>query len=122
MELGLEMIHLAIENGSTLVTYGKGRLTGRIDSSGSYTFYYDAQGNMTKEEKTINSVLYTTQYTYNKDNNLTSVIYPSGRTVSYTLDVTGKTTQVGTTLNGNPKTLASSISYLPCSFPESGVR
>ena len=38
---------------STSVTYGKGRLTGRTDPSGSYTFYYDAQGNLTKEEKTI---------------------------------------------------------------------
>jgi len=113
MEPGLKMIHLAIENGSTLVTYGKGRLTGRIDPSGSYTFYYDAQGNMTKEEKTINSVLYTTQYTFNKDNNLTSITYPTGRTVTYTLDVTGKTTQVSTALNDNPKTLASSITYLP---------
>ena len=98
---------------STSVTYGKGRLTGRTDFSGSYTFYYDAQGNLTKEEKTINSLVYTTQYTYNKDNNLTSITYPTGRTVTFTLDVTGKTTQVGTTLNGNPKTLASSITYLP---------
>jgi len=98
---------------STSVTYGIGRLTGRTDPSGSYTFYYDVHGNLTKEEKTINSVLYTTQYAYNKDNNLTSVTYPTGRTVTFTLDVTGKTTQVGTTLNSNPKTLASSITYLP---------
>jgi len=98
---------------STSVTYGKGKLTGRTDSSGSYTFYYDAQGNLVKEEKTINSVLYTTEYGYNKDNVLTSITYPSGRVINYTLDVTGKTTQVDTTLNGNPKTLASSITYLP---------
>ena len=98
---------------SASVTYGKGRLTGRTDLSGSYTFYYDAQGNMTEEEKTINNVLYTTQYAYNKDNNLTSITYPSGRVVNYTLDVTGRATQVHTTLNGNPKTLASGISYLP---------
>ena len=98
---------------STSVTNGKGRLTGRVDPSGSYVFYYDVHGNLTKEEKTINSVLYTTQYAYNKDNNLTSVTYPTGRTVTFTLDVTGKPTQVDTTLNGNPKTLASSITYLP---------
>jgi len=98
---------------STSVTYGKERLTGRTDSSGSYTFYYDARGNVTKEEKTINSVLYTTQYSYNKDNVLTSITHPSGRTISYTLDVTGRVIQVDTTLSGNPKTLASSITYLP---------
>jgi RHS repeat-associated protein len=98
---------------STSVTYGIGRLTGRTDPSGSYTFYYDAQGNLSKEEKTIDSILYTTQYAYNKDNNITSITYPTGKAVTYTLDMTGKITQVDTTLNGNPKTLASSISYLP---------
>ena len=64
---------------STSVTNGKGRLTGRTDSSGTYTFYYDAQGNLTKEEKTISTVLYTTQYAYNKDNVLTSITYPIGK-------------------------------------------
>jgi len=98
---------------STSVTYGVGRLTGRVDSSGSYTFYYDVRGNVTKEEKTIGSVLYTTDYGYNRDNVLTSITYPSGRVVNYTVDVTGRITQVDTTLNGNPKTLASSITYLP---------
>ena len=80
---------------STSVTYGKGRLTGRTDPSGSYTFYYDAQGNLTKEEKTISgypSVPYTTEYAYNKNNTLTSITYPIGREVTYTLDVTGRIT------------------------------
>jgi RHS repeat-associated protein len=98
---------------STSVTYGIGRLTGRIDPSGSYTFYYDAQGNLIKEEKTISGILYTTQYGYNKNNVLTSITYPSGRTITYTLDGAGRISQVDTTLNGNPKTLASNINYLP---------
>jgi YD repeat-containing protein len=110
---GLEMICLPIENDSMSVTNGKGRLTGRTDSSGSYTFYYDVRGNLNKEEKTVSSVLYTTQYAYNKDNVLTSITYPSGRTVTYTLDVTDRITQVDTPLNGIPKALASSVSYLP---------
>ncbi len=98
---------------STSVTYGIGRLTGRTDPSGSYTFYYDAHGNLTKEEKTINSLLYTTQYTYNNNNILTSITYPSGRVITYTPDQIGRISQVSTTLNGNPKTLASAITYLP---------
>jgi len=98
---------------STSVTYGIGRLTGRVDPSGSYTFYYDAHGNLTKEEKTINSILYTTQYTYNNNNLLTSITYLSGRTITYTLDQVGRISQVSTTLVGNPKTLASAITYLP---------
>jgi YD repeat-containing protein len=98
---------------STSVTYGIGRLTGRTDPSGSYTFYYDAHGNLTKEEKTINSILYTTQYAYNNNNILTSITYPSGRTITYTPDQIGRISQISTTLNGNPKTLASGITYLP---------
>ena len=98
---------------STSVTYGIGRLTGRVDPSGSYTFYYDAHGNLTREEKTIDSILYGTQYAYNKNNILTSVTYPSGRTINYTLDQAGRISQVSTTLGGNPKTLASGITYLP---------
>jgi len=50
---------------STSVTYGMGRLTGRIDPSGAYVFHYHPDGNLKKEEKTIGGVLYTTQYTYN---------------------------------------------------------
>jgi RHS repeat-associated protein len=98
---------------SPSVTYGIGRLTGRVDPSGSYVFHYDAHGNLNKEEKTINSVLYTTQYTYNNNNILTSIIYPTGRTITYTPDQVGRVSQVSTTLGGNPKTLASSITYLP---------
>jgi RHS repeat-associated protein len=47
------------------------------------------------------------------ENILNSITYPSGRTVIYTLDQIGRIAQVSTTLNGNPKTLASAISYLP---------
>jgi RHS repeat-associated protein len=98
---------------STSVTYGIGRLTGRTDPSGSYTFYYNAQGNLTREDKTINSILYTTQYAYNNNNILTSITYPTGRTITYTPDQIGRISQVSTILNGTPKTLASAITYLP---------
>jgi RHS repeat-associated protein len=98
---------------SVAVTNGVGRLTGRTDPSGSYTFYYDAQGNLNKEEKMINSVFYTTQYAYNKNNFMTSITYPTGRVITYTPDQAGRISQVSTTLGGNPKTLASGIDYLP---------
>jgi len=47
------------------------------------------------------------------ENILTSITYPSGRTVTFTLDQIGRIAQVSTTLNGNPKTLATGVSYLP---------
>ena len=98
---------------STAVTYGIGKLTGRVDSSGSYVFYYDSQGNMNREDKTISGATYTTQYGYNKDNILTSITYPSGRVVTYSLNATGRVNQVSTPIGGTSKALASSITYLP---------
>lgn len=98
---------------SVSVTNGIGRLTGRTDPSGSYTFYYDAHGNLTREEKIVNNILYTTQFGYDKNNRLSSITYPSGRTVTYIPDGAGRIFEVRTVLNGQPKTLATSISYLP---------
>ena len=98
---------------SPSVSYGIGRLTGRVDPSGSYAFHYNAHGNLKQEEKTIGGIIYATQYDYNKDNILTSITYPTGRSITYAIDQVGRVSQVSTLLNGNPKTLASSISYLP---------
>jgi len=98
---------------STAVTYGIERLTGRADPSGTYTFSYDAQGNMVREDKTIGGIVYTTQYAYNTNNVPTSITYPTGRTVAYSLDGTGRVNQVSTPIGGVGKALASSISYMP---------
>jgi RHS repeat-associated protein len=74
----------------------------------------NAHGNITAEQKTVNGVQYMTQYPlYNKNRVLKSIIYPSGREVNYTLDGADRITQVSTTLSGNSKTLASSITYVP---------
>ena len=98
---------------SPSVTYGIGRLTGRVDPSGTYSFHSDAHGNLTREEKTINNILYTTQFGYDKNNILSTITYPSGRTVTYIPDGAGRIFEVRTVLSGQPKTLATSISYLP---------
>jgi RHS repeat-associated protein len=94
-------------------SFGIGRLTKRVDPSGTYIFYYDAQGNLTTERKTVNSVLYITQYGYNRNKTLTSITYPSGRVVTYTRDTADRISQVDTTLSGNTTTVASSITCLP---------
>ena len=95
------------------VGYGRGRLTGMADPSGTYTYSYDPQGNLIKEEKKIGEVTYTTQYGYNQNNTLESITYPSGRMVTYRLDEAGRVLSVAATLNGGSKTLASNLEYLP---------
>jgi len=101
---------------STSVSHGIGKLTGRVDPSGTYTFHYDAHGNLTREEKTIGSILYyTIQYDYDNNNALSSITYPSQRTVTYepATDGTRRIATVTAIVNGQSKTLASSIQYLP---------
>ncbi|MFC1824383.1 RHS repeat-associated core domain-containing protein [Thermodesulfobacteriota bacterium] len=92
---------------------GQGRLTGMMDPSGTYTFSYDALGNLIEEQKTISGITYTTQYAYDPTGLLTGMTYPSGRTVSYDLDAAGRVTKVVTALDGQTQTLAEGISYLP---------
>jgi RHS repeat-associated protein len=92
---------------------GKGRLTGRQDGSGAYVYIYDALGNLIREEKTIQGVTYTTDYTYDAAGILTGITYPDGRLVSYELDGAGRVARVTTTKDGVTKTLAQSVSYAP---------
>jgi RHS repeat-associated protein len=83
------------------------------------TFSYDARGNLSQEQKSVSGILYTTGYGYNTNNVLTSITYPSGRTVTYTRDAAGRISQVDTTF-GSTQTLASSITYMPFG-PVSGL-
>ncbi len=82
--------------------------------SGSYTFYYDAHGNLNKRRKDDKTVFSTQPNTPT----ITTISLPPSpihreETITYTPDQIGRISQVSTTLNGNPKTLASAITYLP---------
>ncbi len=98
---------------SPSVSYGKGRLTGMADPTGTYSYQYDLKGNLKKEEKLIAGITYVTEYAYNKNDTLTSITYPSRRIVAYGLDTVGRIYQVTTTLSGTPKTVAFDLDYLP---------
>jgi len=95
-------------------TYGVGRRTGRVDQSGSYTYTYDAFGNLTEEQKNVGGVVYTTDYTYDESGVLTGVSYPAGFSVQYTPDADGRVQAVTWNKEGEtPVTLASGITYMP---------
>ena len=94
-------------------TYGKGRLTGMTDQSGSYTYTYDADGNLVTEERAVEGMIYTTSYAYDATGILTGITYPNGRAVTYELDTAGRVTKVTTTLGGTPSVVAENLSYLP---------
>jgi RHS repeat-associated protein len=74
-----------------------GRLTTINDLSGRMQFYYDKLGRTTRTVKTVDSVDYTTDSTYDALGRTASVTYPDpGReTVSYSYDTGGNLSAVG---------------------------
>ncbi len=65
-------------------SFTRGRLTSVSDSGGSTTFAYDALGRTIRETKTIDSVAYTVQRTYDLLGRVTSLTYPTGDVARYT--------------------------------------
>ncbi|MDO3380753.1 RHS repeat-associated core domain-containing protein [Gilvimarinus algae] len=94
-------------------TNGIGRLT-RIDDATGYTTYsYDAWGNVVSQTQVTSGNIYTVGYSYNADNQLQSMTYPSGKVVDYSFSATGDVSDVTLTSGSNTSSLATGIAYLP---------
>ena len=95
--------------------YGIGRLTSVTDISGQTAIKYDHRGNVIREDRTIGGTLYTTEYSYDLADNLTGMVYPSGRILTYVRDALGRVTSVTTKDNAaaSPVNVATSITYMP---------
>jgi YD repeat-containing protein len=52
----------------------------------SESWAYDLMGRAVKEQRVTNAVTKTTTYTYYMDGSVASIIYPSGRTITYGYD------------------------------------
>ena len=94
-------------------TYGKGRLTGSADPSGTAAYTYNLFGQLITDQKTIGGITYTTAYQYDTEGRLKSITYPSGRVVAYTLDSTGRPTRVDMSKGGLELAVARTITYEP---------
>jgi len=93
--------------------YGKGRLTELIDSTGSYRYSYNVFGYLTTEQKTISGTSFTTGYTYDEEGRPISIVYPSGTTVLYELNNTGRTAKISTSRDFVIQDIADNIDYQP---------
>src|SRR3989338_4263734 len=96
---------------SISVSKGKGRLTGMNDASGETLYFYDSLGRITKEERDIDYLSYATNYSYDKNGNLTGTIYPSGIFVHYAYD--GADRIAGVTITGNQLNSVINAEYIP---------
>jgi RHS repeat-associated protein len=92
---------------------GIGKLTGMQNSSGEYTYFYDALGNMARNEATINGMAYVTRYSFDGSGRLAAMIYPGGRSVSYLRDSIGNIIEINTVFEGVEQKIMGGIHYLP---------
>ncbi|ACM19395.1 RHS repeat protein [Geotalea daltonii FRC-32] len=91
---------------------GKGRVCTITDQSGTTTYEYTKKGQIAKETRTIDGIAYITQYTYDMNGNTKTIIYPSGRVITYSYS-NDKPTTVSSTYAGITTTIANNISYKP---------
>jgi YD repeat-containing protein len=64
-------------------TNGIGQRTGMVDESGTYTFGYNGRGRLTSRAGTIGGMNYTLSRTYTPGGRVSSMTYPTGRTINY---------------------------------------
>ncbi len=99
---------------STGVTYGISRRTGMTDPAGASVFCYDAAGHLAEETRTpAGQATSFTQYTYDPNGNLAGITYPSGRSVTFTINTSDQVMAASALVNGASTSVASSITYAP---------
>lgn len=77
----------------TVYTYDTGTIgtISRMDDvSGLIRYYYDNKKRLIREERTVNSVTYTTQWSYDALDRVTSIIYPDSELVRFTYNLQGE--------------------------------
>jgi len=79
----------------------EGRLTSISDNAGSTHYYYDVQGRLGQSNKTIDSKDYIKNYVYDSNDNLISMTDTNGRETNYTYNKLNQITSIivdGTTI------------------------
>ena len=93
-------------------TYGKGKLTGFSDGSGSTGLTYDSNGHIARQDTTVYGTTYSALWNYDGAGRLSTMTYPSGMVLTYHYDATGRVSSISTNLPSWP-TLASGFLYQP---------
>ncbi|MBK7140496.1 MAG: RHS repeat protein [bacterium] len=107
----------------TQFSFGKGRLYRESAPACTTTYRYDNVGRLHQEIRRFpsDSTTYTTSYGYDENDQLSSVIYPSGNLVTYQRDTIGNVNMVCCSTGVGWDTLASSITYAPFGDAESWI-
>jgi RHS repeat-associated protein len=81
--------------------YGKGLRTGMADALGATSYKYDNRGRLIEEKRTIDSVDYTTQFTYDGADRIATVTYPTEEVVTNGYNGRGLPYSLSGTVAGN---------------------
>jgi len=94
-------------------SYGIGRLAAALRSNANEYYTYDDRGNLLADIHSINTINYSTRYSYNVASQLLSMTYPSGRVITYQRDSAGRIAQISVQdgVSGTPVTLVSGATY-----------
>ncbi len=92
--------------------FGLGLLCARTDESGSYSYNYDAYGNISNGSFTESQgTRYKMGYLYDDGDHITQMTLPSGRVVDYSRDGLRRIKAIDTTFNGSAQNIISNIQY-----------
>lgn len=90
---------------------GKGRLCGVTDSSGSTSFGYRQNGQLTSQNSVINGASYGTGWVYDNRDRVSSITYPGGNQVNYAYDTQSHITGITATIGGTTSPVITSTVY-----------
>lgn len=95
--------------------YNLGHRTTMTDAAGTEHLSYDKMGHELTEQRTTNTHMKTTSYTYNLLGEISTLTYPSGRIITYTYDSAGRPSDA--------QDVANSINYVvgSCANGSSGT-
>ena len=94
-------------------SYGKGRLRAMTDPSGETVYAYERRGLLREEGKTILGDVYTTLYRYDANGNRSTIVYPSGREVTYGFDYADRAVSASGVLGAASTGYVSNATYEP---------
>ncbi|MES2436602.1 MAG: RHS repeat-associated core domain-containing protein [Patescibacteria group bacterium] len=78
-----------ISYGYDSCVYGVGRLCSATTTDAITQYEYNTEGLQSKETKTLNAVNYITQTQYDRQGNVTNIVYPDSSQVAYTYNTGG---------------------------------
>jgi RHS repeat-associated protein len=94
---------------------GLGHLTTLTDPAGVTQWAYDSQGRVIDKTHALDAVTLGVQYHYNAVGQMQEVVYPSGKTVTYSYDAANRVQSVS--VNGTP--ILTTMQYQPFGAPTS---